>query len=156
MFIFTDGSCIGKQHERRAGWSVVSFLSSDDEEPTSQISGFLLDNCTNQRAELTALSEAIKIAKTGDIIYTDSIYAMKCVTEWSKKWIENNWKTSNNKDVLNKDIIEPMISLYDDTIIIKHVKAHTKKNDFFTYGNRIADLLANRMASESINTINNK
>lgn len=155
MLIFTDGSCIGKK-DRFAGWAVVLFRSENDTEPDSQTAGVLIDNCTNQRAELTALYEALKLAKTGDIIYTDSIYAMKCVTEWSKKWIENNWKTSNKKDVLNKDIIEPMLNIYDTTIIIKHIKAHTNNTDFFTNGNRIADLIATRMASKSIKTINDK
>lgn len=47
-------------------------------------------------------------------IYSDSNYAIKCVTEWYKKWIINNWKSSGGKDVENKDLIKPIRAIMED------------------------------------------
>tara|TARA_Y100000816_G_C25969551_1_gene505916 strand:- start:230 stop:682 length:453 start_codon:yes stop_codon:yes gene_type:complete len=144
VYIFTDGSCVGKHNERSAGWAVIVYEETSNTEPTLKLSGKFLDNPTNQRAELYALKEALQIAKNGDLIYTDSEYSRKCITLWSDNWIKNGWKTANNKDVLNRDIIEPIVYLYKnfDDITIKYIKAHQKGNSFYIIGNRFADQLA--------------
>lgn len=60
---------------------------------------------TNNRAEITAAIEAIKIAiehQAGELIlHTDSKYLITCMTSWLRKWKSNGWKTTNNKLVKN-------------------------------------------------------
>ena len=62
---------------------------------------------TNQRAELTAVSRALEIAPRHRevTIYTDSRYAIDCVTNWYKNWQRNGWLNAKGKPVENKDLI---------------------------------------------------
>lgn len=68
---------------------------------------------TNQRAELTAIKRAVELAPIDKevLIYSDSNYAIKCVTEWFQKWEKNGkWLTSGGKPVENRDLVEPVIA----------------------------------------------
>lgn len=67
---------------------------------------------TNQRAELTAIARALDhVPIDRDVlICTDSYYAIRCITEWSPKWLKNGWKNSAGKDVENRDLVEPIVS----------------------------------------------
>lgn len=67
---------------------------------------------TNQRAELTAVARALDhVPIDRDVhIYTDSKYSIQCLTEWTPKWMRNQWKTSTGKDVENRDLVEPIVS----------------------------------------------
>lgn len=62
---------------------------------------------TNQRAELTAVSRALDIAPRHRqvTIYTDSKYAIDCVTNWYVKWRQNGWVNAKGKPVENQDLI---------------------------------------------------
>lgn len=107
---------------------------------------------TNQRAELSALRRALEIVPIDRSvrIYSDSNYAIKCVTEWYKKWITNGWKSSAGKDVDNKDIIKPIRILIEHRELcgsvteIYWVKGHDKN-----VGNIGADKLASDAAKKA-------
>ena len=43
-------------------------------------------------------------------MYTDSLYLKNGITVWINKWKNNNWMTSNNKPVKNRDL---WMRLYD-------------------------------------------
>jgi ribonuclease HI len=62
---------------------------------------------TNQRAELTAILRALDIAPRHRevTIYTDSKYAIDCVTNWYRSWVKNGWVNSKGKLVENKDLV---------------------------------------------------
>jgi ribonuclease HI len=62
---------------------------------------------TNQRAELTAIQRALDVApRHRDVtIYTDSKYAIDCVTNWYRNWVRNGWVNSKGKPVENKDLV---------------------------------------------------
>ena len=100
---------------------------------------------TNQRAELTAILRALDIApRHRDVtIFTDSRYAIDCVTSWFINWRRNNWKNSHGKPVENKDLIESILSRIDERTVLKvktlfeWVKGHNKDA-----GNEEADRLA--------------
>lgn len=71
---------------------------------------------TNQRAELTAILRALQIAPLDRKvkIYTDSSYSINCVTIWHKNWIRRQWMTSQDKPVVNKDLIEAILKKIDE------------------------------------------
>lgn len=100
---------------------------------------------TNQRAELIAVLEACEIIMRrndgkGYEIRTDSQYTINCVTKWYLKWRLNDWKTSNNTDVENKDLIRPTIAFLEklgSRVKITKVKGHSGDP-----GNDAADFLA--------------
>lgn len=145
--VFTDGSCLrnGKKNAK-AGIGIYfpnDFLNNISEE-------FTCSPITNQRAELYAILVTLnliveKVEFDKIIVYTDSLYSIKCLTEWIKKWEKQEWKTSTNKPVKNLDIILPIhkiIAKYNKKIVFKHVKSHTGKQDFKSKGNDKADKLA--------------
>ena len=43
-------------------------------------------------------------------INTDSNYAIKCFTEWSKAWVANGWVNKAKKPVENRDLIEEVLN----------------------------------------------
>ena len=136
--IYTDGSCL--TNPGNGGWAAI--INQDGE--INRMSGSE-KNTTNNRMELLAPINALKTIKgnTKIEVYTDSKYVKLGITEWIKKWVNNNWKTSKKEDVKNKDLWVKLYSL-NESLDIKWnwVKAHA--------GNTIneeVDLLAKKAAS---------
>ena len=78
-------------------------------------------------------------------IYTDSEYSLKCLQEYCKKWSINGWIKADKKPIENRDIIEPLYnfySMYWRQISIKHVRAHTGRQDIHSKANDIVDQMA--------------
>ncbi len=100
---------------------------------------------TNQRAELTAILRALEIVpRNRDVsIITDSRYAIDCVTSWYVNWRKNGWKTSANKVVENKDLVENILAKIEERNSLKvqtlfeWIKGHSNQP-----GNVEADKLA--------------
>ena len=109
--IYTDGACSG--NPGIGGWGVVIlenkkediFLNGGD------------DSTTNNKMELTAAIEALKIFKEKKEIklVTDSKYVKDGIQTWIHNWKKNGWKTSAKKPVKNKEL---WIEL--DQLISKH------------------------------------
>lgn len=97
--IWTDGAC--SNNPGKGGWGAVLIYKNHRKE----ISGSCKET-TNNRMELTAVIEALKIVKK-DIpvkIYTDSKYVMEGITKWINSWKKNNWRTADKKPVKNSDL----------------------------------------------------
>tara|TARA_A100001011_G_scaffold366661_2_gene419402 strand:+ start:759 stop:1064 length:306 start_codon:yes stop_codon:yes gene_type:complete len=56
--------------------------------------------------ELTATIKALNHLKykSNIIIFTDSKYVIDGINNWILKWKQNSWKTSNKKEVKNKEL----------------------------------------------------
>lgn len=78
---------------------------------------------TNQRAEITAIILALERAleKYRDLdsdpyidvtIYSDSRYAINCMTTWVYKWVRNGWRSAAGDEVANRDLIEEAYDLH--------------------------------------------
>lgn len=145
IVIFTDGSCIKKNYIPISCGYGIHFPNGELKDISKSFTKLPL---TNQRAELYAIYKAIQVIKkklefNTINIYTDSEYSIKCLTIWINNWKNNGWKTSNGKEVANKDIIikiDKYLKKYKVNFF--HVKAHTNKLDFYSLGNRKADELA--------------
>ncbi|KKK12449.1 RNase H domain protein [Aspergillus ochraceoroseus] len=140
--IYTDGSSLknGKAHAS-AGVGVY-FGPGDSRNVSEPLKG---SRQTNQRAELTAILRALDIApRHRDVtIFTDSQYAINCVTVWFVKWRRNSWMTADNKPVENKDLVESILSKIEERnelqvkTLFEWVKGHSSDP-----GNEAADRLA--------------
>ena len=129
--IFTDGAC--SENPGAGGWAAV-FNTADK---CKIISGNE-KSTTNNRMELKAVIEAFKYIlnkrqKNVEYeLYSDSAYVVNSINNcWIDKWQQNNWKTTKNDDVKNKDMWEELsilmnkaFSLGVDVKIIK-IKGHT-------------------------------
>ncbi len=133
--IYVDGSCSGNPGP--GGWGVFAIL---DDGKSQEFSG-ADKNTTNNRMEITAAIEAIKIyIKEKTIaIYTDSKYLDNGINIWIKGWKKNNWKTSAKSDVKNKDL---WIILDELTSSHNNISWHWVKGHSGDYGNDRADQLA--------------
>jgi ribonuclease HI len=137
--IWTDGSSRGNgQRGARAGLGVY-FGPNDPRNLSQPLPG---DLQTNQRAELLAIQRALEsVPDTQDVeIVTDSQYSINCVTVWAAKWEKNQWKTSGDQPVKNKDIVQDVRKLMEKregVTNFKWVKGHALDK-----GNEEADKLA--------------
>mgnify|MGYP006244263433 FL=1 len=138
--IYTDGACSG--NPGKGGWGAL--IQENDNE--KKLSGSEL-NTTNNRMELTAVIRALEhYDEAKEIeVFTDSKYVMQGITEWIKNWKTNHWKTSQKKDVKNKDLWVLL-----DSVSAKHeIKWSWVKGHAGDYGNEIADKLATQAILES-------
>ena len=138
--IYTDGACSGNPGKGGRG----AIIQENGNE--KKLSGSEL-NTTNNRMELTAVIKALEhYDEAKEIeVFTDSKYVMQGITEWIKNWKNNHRKTSQKKDVKNKDLWVLL-----DTVSAKHdIKWSWVKGHAGDYGNEIADKLATQAILES-------
>jgi len=133
--IYTDGACKGNPGP--GGWGAL-IIEGDTK---NEIYGGEADT-TNNRMEILAVIMALKTINTGSgiTIFTDSTYVQKGISEWIGKWKTNGWRTSNKKDVKNKDLWVQLDSLSSEfSINWMWVKGHSGHPE-----NDRADYLANK------------
>jgi ribonuclease HI len=137
IILFSDGSCV-KNTKASYGFLVLFKLKNDNEYKEYESYCELLENKTNNRAELYGLLFGLKKVLEFDNfnsvkIYSDSQYTIKSITEWIKTWKKNGWKTANKKPVKNLDIIKEIDILYNtlltkcNDVLIEHVYSHKKE-----------------------------
>jgi ribonuclease HI len=106
--IYTDGGCSGNPGP--GGWAYVIVQETfQGQKILAEQSGGEKDT-TNNRMELTAVIESLRAVKIMDgaprkaVIFTDSQYVQKGITEWIRKWKQNSWRTSDKKPVKNQEL----------------------------------------------------
>ncbi|MGN1227345.1 MAG: ribonuclease HI [Christensenellales bacterium] len=105
--IYTDGSCLN--NPGNGGWAGILMYNG-----TEKCICGAERNTTNNRMELMAVIKSIECLKEkcNVNIYSDSSYVINAFENgWLDKWEKNNWKTSTNKDVLNRDLWERLSAL---------------------------------------------
>ncbi len=133
--IYTDGACKGNPGP--GGWGAL-ILQGDTK---NEIYGGEA-NTTNNRMEIMAVIRALKTinAENEITVFTDSTYVQKGINEWIAKWKINGWRTSNKKEVKNKDLWVQLDNLTSQLKINwVWVKGHSGHP-----GNDRADYLANK------------
>lgn len=136
--IYTDGACSGNPGP--GGWGALLIYNN----ARKIISGGEA-HTTNNRMELLAVIESLKILKTSCVgkLYTDSKYVQQGITTWLSGWKKNNWKNSSKKEIKNLDLWQAL-----DAEISKHkiefhwVKAHNGHPE-----NELVDELARQACS---------
>lgn len=119
--IYTDGACSG--NPGKGGWGAILVYGKTEKE----ICGGDPDT-TNNRMELTAVIEALKLLKEPCevLVTTDSKYVCDAVTKgWVYSWRKNGWRKSDKKPALNVDLWEKLLALLDEhTVTFNWVKGH--------------------------------
>lgn len=127
IYIFCDGGALynGQPHGV-AAWAV--WITDNHSQNKSGIC--MRRDGTNQYAELFALHRALKAAKNFAeeycTIVSDSMYAIRCVTEWYQNWEKNAWKNAKGEDVQHQELIKACLSLckLSPNIQFKHIFSH--------------------------------
>jgi ribonuclease HI len=159
--IFCDGACLNNgRRGARGGYGMVARQGSTElvavSEPLSPA-----EPQTNQRAELRGLGAALTYAETAAgagattvRIYTDSEYAINCLTRWSPAWRRAGWRKAGGEPVLHRDLLEPLCDKWGalrGVAFLNHVAAHTGRQDLISLGNERADGLARAALSRADN-----
>lgn len=97
--IFTDGSCLGNPGP--GGYGAILRYKGHEKELSA---GFFLT--TNNRMELLATIKALETLKESCSVSltSDSQYVKQGITQWIFNWKKRGWKTTDKKDVKNKDL----------------------------------------------------
>jgi len=133
--IFTDGACKG--NPGLGGWGALLVTGAHEKELFGGER-----NTTNNRMELKAVIEALTaLTRPCDVVlYTDSQYVQKGISEWIHGWKARGWKTAAREPVKNVDLWQAL-----DAAQARHriqwcwVRGHNGHA-----GNERADALANR------------
>jgi ribonuclease HI len=79
--------------------------------------------------ELTAVLRALQHFEGPVEIVSDSTYVVNCFKDrWWQGWLKRGWKNSAGQPVANRDLWEPLISLYRgraDELTFRWVKGHS-------------------------------
>ncbi|MBP3220599.1 MAG: ribonuclease HI [Neisseriaceae bacterium] len=137
VHIFTDGACKG--NPGLGGWGVLLRYGEHSKELCGGV-----EQTTNNQMELTAVIKGLETLKknfSGSVIvYTDSQYVQKGMSEWIFNWKKNGWKTAAKKPVANADLWQQLDALAAQfNIQWQWVQGHNGHSD-----NEIADQLANQ------------
>jgi len=104
--IFTDGACSGNPGP--GGWAALLRYNGHEKE----LSGGTHET-TNNRMEMQAVIEGLSALKreSNVVLYTDSQYVQKGVTEWMKGWKAKGWPAR----IKNQDLWQQI-----DSLLSKH------------------------------------
>ena len=133
--IYTDGACKGNPGV--GGWGAILRSGETEKELFGGVA-----NTTNNRMEMTAVIEALRaLSRSCDaVVFTDSSYVQKGISEWIHGWKRNGWKTADKKPVKNADLWQTLDELAKGhKIEWRWVKGHAGHPE-----NERADQLANR------------
>ncbi len=101
--IFTDGACSGNPGP--GGWGALLRTQTEHGQVEKEIFGGVAET-TNNRMELTAVIEALKLLKRPVCarVHTDSQYVQKGIVEWIHGWKKRGWRTADRQPVKNVDL----------------------------------------------------
>ncbi|MDY3205660.1 MAG: ribonuclease H family protein [Arcobacter sp.] len=137
--IYCDGACSGNPGNAGSGLAIYS-----NKKNPVLLYGAYEEEGTNNIAELNALHQALTIASQTSSeniisIFSDSKYAMDCITTWAYTWKKNGWSKKGG-EIKNLELIQEAHYLYEklkNKIEIIHVKGHSGIE-----GNELADRMA--------------
>lgn len=132
--IYTDGACRGNPGP--GGWGVLLRSGSHEKELCGGE-----ESTTNNRMELTAAIRGLAALKKPSevVLYTDSEYVRRGISEWLPEWKKRGWRTAAKKPVKNVDLwheLDELASRHD--VEWRWVKGHSGHPE-----NERADELAN-------------
>lgn len=119
--IYSDGACSGNPGP--GGFGTIMRCNGHERE----LSGYSPQTTNNRMEMLGAIVglEALKFPCNVKLT-TDSQYLLNGITKWIHAWKKKNWKNSQKKDVLNKDLWQRLDKLAQTHNIEWHwVRGHT-------------------------------
>lgn len=149
--IFTDGACTA---DKCGGWAAIFYTHNG-----TIIYGGGSSDTTNNRMELKAIIEALKVILEHDElyfernqkyqnvtyeIYSDSAYCVNCINNrWYDQWENNHWKNAKGNDIKNPDMWDEckrLVEYLQESAI--PVRVYKVKGHSGNAQNDLADLVA--------------
>jgi ribonuclease HI len=146
--LYTDGACSGNPGP--GGWGTVAYFDDGSCHELGGRDGATTNNRMEMQAAISALQFFVGTSQTEQcVLYTDSEYLIKGITQWVKGWKKKGWKTAAGKPVLNQDLWETLDSLDRQvqsqtkvSVSWQHVRGHSGNA-----GNERCDTIARGFSS---------
>jgi ribonuclease HI len=132
--LYTDGACRG--NPGIGGWGALICVGASRKEVFG-----CEEITTNNRMELIAAIRGLEAITEPSrvVLYTDSQYVCKGITEWIGNWKLKGWRTASGKSVKNRELWSDLDALCRrHAVEWRWVRGHTGNP-----GNERADALAN-------------
>ena len=147
IHIYTDGACKKNGSASATGGIGVYWGEGDVRNISARV---LAAPVTNNGCELLAIDVALAAIVAAEcttvsptatyVLYSDSKYAISCVTTWYPGFLARGWMSTARQPVKNKELICSIVAhcrTLGSRLVFEHVKAHTG-----VPGNEGADKLA--------------
>ena len=143
IYIFCDGGC-HVHSSKNGGYGIVLIYNSIQK----HIWGFATQTTNNQMELIAAIVSLQKIKDRTKkvVVTTDSQYVVTGITDWSKKWVVNNWRTANKKPVQN---VELWKSLLNEVSKFNDIEFH----HCYGHGDNVFNNKVDELATYAINTL---
>jgi ribonuclease HI len=146
--LYTDGACSGNPGP--GGWGTVAYFDDGSCHELGGRDGATTNNRMEMQAAISALEFFASTSQTQPcVLYTDSEYLIKGITQWVKGWKKKGWKTAAGKAVLNQDLWEQLDRLDRQVqsqtkvaVSWQHVRGHSGN-----VGNERCDTIARGFSS---------
>lgn len=139
--IYSDGACRGNPGP--GGWGALLRYGEHEKRLYGAEA-----NTTNNRMELMGAIEGLKALSRGCevVVWTDSEYVKKGMTEWLQGWKARGWRTAAKAPVKNADLWQALdLEAGRHQVEWRWIKGHAGHE-----GNEIADQLANKAIDEML------
>lgn len=133
--IYTDGS-----HRPPDNASCAFLIFSEKSKHIVKMERYACRGMTINQMELQAINKALDYPNMNYVvIYSDSAYAISCLTLWYKTWEKTNWITPLREPVKNKDLIVEILKKINSKKFVRFIKVKAHSGDPF---NSVVDYLA--------------
>jgi ribonuclease HI len=139
IIVFTDGSSSGNPGP--GGWGVIVATPNGE---VFELGGGHPET-TNNRMELSATIrglDAVKDLPGEVVVYTDSVYVIRGITQWIWAWRKNGWKSKSGEEVANPDLWKQLSTVVGARGKDNPVKWHWVRGHSGVPGNERVDEIA--------------
>jgi len=126
IVVYSDGACSGNPGP--GGWGSIILY------PEGQIRelGGKLNPTTNNQMEISGALKALEVLADRDeeiVVFTDSTYLIRGITQWIWGWKKKGWKNAEGQDVSNRDLWEKLSRVVSQRkagkIEWRYIRGHT-------------------------------